>query len=373
MEVSGLQNWKTYFAVVTAENPGGEGFPTREIRGTPRELYEHAESVRLYSSGYSSGSEHFGRSVPVDGDYIAVGAYRNSAGGFNLRGAVYVYQCEVPGQWDPICQLTTEDPQNSAYFGQSVSNSGEYLVEGAPGVESSVGTVFVHRRSGFNSWNTGTRLTAPTPKAGADFGENVSIYGDYLAVGNQWSTEAYVYRRTTQDNWDSVAVLTAPESNFAYSEATNGDYVVLGAPGAVFVFQRTGLNTLDTGTNLIASDPVDSDSFGDSVAIGDDFIIFGAPLQTSGGISRGSAYCFKRTGANSWSEGVKPEYPDPDDHDFFGCSVAVSGDLAAIGAYGDDDLYNGAGAFYVYERQLDDSWSTTRKVNCPWNPGDCFR
>ena len=37
--------------------------------------------------------------------------------------------------------------------------------------------------------------------------------------------------------------------------------------------------------------------------------------------------------------------------DIFGCSVAISGDTAVVGAWGDDgDLYTESGSAYIYER-----------------------
>ena len=53
----------------------------------------------------------------------------------------------------------------------------------------------------------------------------------------------------------------------------------------------------------------------------------------------GSAYVFSRDhdGANNWGELGIVTAADGADGDYFGRSVSISGDLAIVGAYGDDD------------------------------------
>ena len=53
-------------------------------------------------------------------------------------------------------------------------------------------------------------------------------------------------------------------------------------------------------------------------------------------------------GAATWVEITKPTASDGAANDWFGCSASVSGDLALVGAFGDDDNGNAAGSAYVF-------------------------
>jgi hypothetical protein len=122
------------------------------------------------------------------------------------------------------------------------------------------------------------------------------------------------------------------------------------------VFHRTDLNSWDTGTKLVATDAQANDYFGFSVALSGDYAIVGAFGEDGGdgdpATDAGAAYLFRRTGPNSWDSGTKLEAPDIQTDDRFGWSVTLSGDYAIVGAYledgGDDDPATDAGAAYIY-------------------------
>ena len=48
--------------------------------------------------------------------------------------------------------------------------------------------------------------------------------------------------------------------------------------------------------------------------------------------------------------------------DVFGASVAVSGAVAVVGAYWDDDAGDKSGSAYVFEQQQDGSWLEAHKL-----------
>ena len=49
-------------------------------------------------------------------------------------------------------------------------------------------------------------------------------------------------------------------------------------------------------------------------------------------------------------------------YDYFGVSVAVSGAVAVVGAYQDDDAGTASGSAYVFEQQQDGSWLEVEKL-----------
>jgi hypothetical protein len=62
----------------------------------------------------------------------------------------------------------------------------------------------------------------------------------------------------------------------------------------------------------------------------------------------GSAYIFKRDGT-AWTEQAKITASDGTADNWFGCSVAISGDYAVVGAYMDDDAGSWSGSAYIYD------------------------
>jgi hypothetical protein len=131
---------------------------------------------------------------------------------------------------------------------------------------------------------------------------------------------------------------------FGAAVAASGDAVVAGSPerasqtGEAFVFRRTGQSWVEEA-RLVASDAADDDRFGASVAIDGDVIAIGAP---GAGGNSGAAYLYRKVGT-TWTESrVAPTGSD----DLFGTSVAVAGDIAVIGAPGENAE---AGAAYVFE------------------------
>ena len=89
---------------------------------------------------------------------------------------------------------------------------------------------------------------------------------------------------------------------------------------------------------LLASDLEAVDSFGVSVAVSGAAAVVGAYLEDAGGSNAGAAYVFQRDqgGTDNWGEVKKLTASDAQTSDFFGISVAVSGDTAVVGAVGED-------------------------------------
>ena len=91
-----------------------------------------------------------------------------------------------------------------------------------------------------------------------------------------------------------------------------------------------------------------------SVAIDGDFAVVGS---TSGNTGAGTAHVFRRVGTIWVEDGPALIATDAASGDLFGASVAISGDLLAIGAPGADigtDI--NSGAIYVFRRNVGGTW-----------------
>ena len=115
---------------------------------------------------------------------------------------------------------------------------------------------------------------------------------------------------------------------------------------------------------LLADDGATNDFFGFSVALSGDTAVIGALRDDNdvNGIDSGSAYVFTRSGT-TWSRQAKLTATDGAANDTFGGNVALSGDTAVIGALGDDDDVSGvdSGSAYVFTRS-GTTWSQQAKL-----------
>jgi len=100
---------------------------------------------------------------------------------------------------------------------------------------------------------------------------------------------------------------------------------------------------------LLSADGEAYDNFGISLSLSGDRALVGASNDDDKGFSSGSAYLFHYDSASgTWIEEAKLLASDGAGEHFFGCSVALSGDRALIGAYGDDDHGWRSGSVYVF-------------------------
>jgi hypothetical protein len=116
---------------------------------------------------------------------------------------------------------------------------------------------------------------------------------------------------------------------------------------------------------LIPDDGDDRDFFGQSVAMSGDgsTVLIGAQSEEGPyGRNAGSAYVFSRA-SEDWQQQAKLIPDDGDSDDQFGNSIAVSNDgsTAIIGAKGDSDLSLDAGSTYVFSR-TGEGWQQQAKL-----------
>src|SRR4029453_16131378 len=118
------------------------------------------------------------------------------------------------------------------------------------------------------------------------------------------------------------------------------------ASGAAYVFARSG-STWTQQAYLKASNTGASDLFGSSVAISGNTVVVGAfgedsaatgvngNQASSGATDSGAAYVFVRSGS-TWTQQAYLKASIAGESDFFGVSVAISGNTVVVGASGED-------------------------------------
>ena len=155
---------------------------------------------------------------------------------------------------------------------------------------------------------------------------------------------------------------------FGAAVAVHKDTAVVGTPdgqykvpvtGAAYVFVKQGSTWL-VQAKLVPFDGALWDLFGKAVAINGDTVVVGAGSDDDKGSNSGSAYIYVRQGL-AWSLQKKIVPADGAGEDYFGTSVAVSGDTLAVGAEKDDDKGLNSGSVYIYTR-TGTTWSLQKKL-----------
>ncbi len=324
-------------------------------------------------------------SVAIDGDRIVVGGEYDWHYGSDEWVFVFERNWGGADAWGLVGLYEDPDPESFGGFGSSVSLSGDTLVVGAPW-HSGGGAAYVYQRphkDGDQSSVPGVMLLASDGAHGDRFGTSVSISGDTVVVGASRDVvfgfdcgSAYIFERDLggADAWGEAAKILAPEydlwdpgsEQFGISVSIDGDRVVIGAPleglrqmgpwGSAFIFERSQVDPLEWGLVAKIQDSNETlyDYFGVSVAMSGDTVVVGAEKDNSGGEGSGSAWVLGRdeNGIDAW--GIEAMIPAPGAltarGDFFGGQVAADGNLVVVGASGDDESGWNSGAVYVFDR-----------------------
>jgi len=311
--------------------------------------------------------DHFGLSIAISGDTLAVGAPSEASGATGIdgdqadnsapgAGAVYVFT-RTEGVWAQQAYIKASNTNQGDAFGSSVALAGDTLVVGAAGEGSSA--------TGIN----GDQADNSAPGAGA-------VYV-FTRTEGVWAQQAYVKASNTGagDSFAGVALsgnTLAVGASGEGSAATgiDGDQSDDSAPysGAAYVFTRTD-GVWSQQAYVKASNTEAEDGFG-AVTLSGNALVIGANAEDSAatGIDgdqtgnsayqAGAGYLFTRT-EGVWSQQAYIKASNTDSWDRF-ITCAASGDtIVATAVYegsnstgidgdqADNSLY-GAGAAYVF-------------------------
>ena len=352
------------YAIVGAPNDDDDGALSGSAYIFERQGSTWAEVIKLTATDATQG-DHFGRAVSIDGNYAIVGAEGDDDNG-SFSGSVYIFERQG-SVWTEVTKIIPDDGAMDDFFGHEVSISGDYAIVGAWADDdngSFSGSAYIYERQG-SIWAEVAKLAANDASEFGSFGEDVSISGDVAIVGADGDDDngpasgaVYIFER--QDGtWTEVVKLTASdgESNdqFGNDVSISGDYAIVGAfkdedngfnSGSAYIFERQG-STWAEVVKLTASDAEATDLFGKEVSISGNYAIVGADGDKDNGTNSGSAYIFELRDSN-WIEVVKLTASDGATDDMFGEGVSISGVHALVGAHWDDDKGSRSGSAYVY-------------------------
>ena len=324
-------------------------------------------------AGSPSTGDYFGFSAAISGDYVIVGSPNDIVSGYGL-GTAYIYNVTTGRLVHVLYNPETDTNVNE--FGWSVSIDGNYAIVGGRSYSGSPPTT--SGRAYIYNVTTGALVhTLDNPNAYGSiisdyFGDSVAISGNYAIVGayreddvgGTDSGKAYIYNVTT-----GALLFTLNNPNaygnstldyFGNAVAISGNYAIVGASfeddaggtssGKAYIFNVTTgalVHTLNNPNPFFTSA---FDYFGDAVAISGNYAIVGANGEDeTGRLSSGKAYIFNVTTGALVHTLNNPNGYGTSDNDYFGWSVAISGNYAIVGAVFEDDASgNSSGKAYIY-------------------------
>jgi FG-GAP repeat/Secretion system C-terminal sorting domain len=293
--------------------------------------------------GSTIGSEYYGSSVSLYGDYAVIGSSSNNFNNFSYgTGAVYVFK-KTNGNWQQIKKITASDKVDYDNFGTSVAINGNTIVVGADGQDYDV---------------TGTNRI---PQSGA----------------------IYIFEKDRGgiDNWGEVKKIVASDRGeydyFGTKVSMSNNTLIVTSPyKAIYVFQKDqdGINNWGFLKKIIPSDKEKGDQFG-SISLHDNTLVVGTPDKNEMGkngltYGAGSVYIFQKDqgGDNNWGLLKKLFAPEMSLSDKFGHSVSVHGNTIAVGASNEDSSeknpVSDAGSVYIFEKGQggDNNWGLLKKI-----------
>ncbi len=262
--------------------------------------------VATLTAPNAAAFDDFGTSVALEEDVAVVSAPGADAGSVLDAGLVHVFQ-HVAGSWSHAHQIEAVDPTTSASFGRAVALWQDRLVVGARranGASLLSGAVYVYGRH-LGAWSQVAKLMPPGTTQGDQVGFDVAVHGTTIAIGgNEEISGVWVYEEVSPF-WvlsDHLFPTQVPNMGFGPSVALDGDTLVVGSPrddqvawdaGATYVFERTPSGWVDT-LKLLRPDGVQSDLLGYAVALSGDIAVLGAPYVDVPGLgdSVGAVYVF---------------------------------------------------------------------------------
>jgi hypothetical protein len=236
-----------------------------------------------------------------------------------------------------------------------------------------------------SAWTSGLLALGDTPVS-------ITLTSQY-GVSNKYAL--LVQRNGGQEAYIKAANANAAD-NFGFGVAIDGDTLVAGAPkedgaalaangtpssssvtdsGAAYTFTRSGTQWVQEAY-LKPQAPVAAEYFGNSVALVGELLAVGAmgndPIERSTSVTRdGAVYLFARS-AGAWTQSARLIADDQAGGNSFGFSVVLTPDLLFVGAPYESASATRSGAVYVFGRDSN-GWHQKAKLKAA-RPiaGACF-
>jgi len=314
-----------------------------------------------------------GVSVALSGSTALIGAPESGTPSGSGGVGVFVRDGD---SWNQQAWIPSVSGLADARFGLALALRADTALIGEPRHSASgTGLAYIFKRSG-SSWSLQSALPANGSRLSGLFGGAVALEDDDVAivgapfadtVAGADAGSAYVFVRNG-NAWSELAKLDAPdgtsEDYFGASVSVSQDKILIGArkagdKGASYLFN---LYATSAGflSKLVSSSAGKNDNFGAAVVLAADTALIGAPQDQLTPGNGGSVTVFAAN-ASSWTQQLQLSPTDGTTGDAFGGAIAISGDIAVIGAPLDNTDVADAGSVYVFIRAGSD-WVRQAKL-----------
>ncbi|MGD8379162.1 MAG: hypothetical protein PVJ40_01250 [Gammaproteobacteria bacterium] len=336
--------------------------------------------VTQLRSADNGGSDRFGYALAADSQNLVVGAVQApGSNGVSQAGAVYFYQLDSNGDWQPSQRVADPDNGDNDYFGRNLALTGSTVFVFANGTHYS-GTaydeaVYAYTQDSSGAWQKMQTLVPVDAADGGHFCPELAASGNTLVVsastvdsGGTAYIGAYVYTYDSSSaQWVYQTTLRGPDASQAGScvadtVALQGDTAMVGAgttvsggqaTGAVYVFNRNASTNLWTEDQILypASGEVKT-SFGERIVMDGDFAAVSASFATVNSVAEaGQVYIFQRDSNGQWQLQLRLSPPKPHTLGIFGNNMLLSGDKLYVDEF-NGSTENGADGevhYYVHD------------------------
>jgi len=199
------------------------------------------ESIK---QAFPTYGDHFGSSISIAGNTMAVGAYADDEGSDNgsNEGAVYIFERQTDGSWLQTHKIL-ESSTNTTLFGFRVCLDGENLLAvSSYYANNTKGSVWLLEKQTDGSWSITDEVFPPNLINNGNYGNGLFFKGDQLFVGQNKNSEAgptngvvYLFTKQSDGSWLETSKIfdntaTADGERFGSSIELDGDILYVGSP-----------------------------------------------------------------------------------------------------------------------------------------------
>lgn len=276
-----------------------------------------------------------GESVSAGGNIVVAGSPGFDANGNVDAGTVDIYEfngSQLIGT-KSFAATTLGDT-----MGKKVTTDGNLIAFSSIGRDqndkSNSGQIYVARKDASGIWQIITGWAAGY-NDDENFGYQLSVGDDTVVATSRVPPKLFVARQTT-DGWKTAFGIKGNLNDPYTSVSTDGKTIITGRAGSgtVEAYRKTDAGWDLTKVARVLKMPDDgldktNAGFGSSVAVSGNWVIVGAPTMSIGGKGKaGRIYFFKLDDANYYQSF---SYQTPEENDYLGASVSLSGNYALVG------------------------------------------
>jgi len=304
----------------------------------------------------------------LKGDTAFVGS--RSANILSNAGEVHIFEYS-DGIWTQSKVFGPDDIIDWMGFGYALSVEGNELIVGAEGDDHTLtdaGSFYCYKLAGSVNWtniasdetndgiyswtlpNRGNINYSVRVRASDLVGNSTCDISDNVFTIKVPISEIELTTPTGNENWSAEEIQTLTWNTFGTGSDISG----------IDLAYSTDTLLLKQIQKFQPDDLAKNDFFGISVSIDGNYALVGAYGDDNKFSNAGAVYYLKWDGTE-WYEIDKFYADNAEENDFFGISVALDGNKALIGAYGEDVPYSSAGAVYYFEHD-GNTWNQIQKL-----------